>query len=277
MNGERGSIFAGTLVLMTILFSGVGAILLYTSGTQNLIERYRVRYARENEAGAILSAVTASMQSLVNDDADTERGNNRAAVLSAYEAYHLDITDISTGINTKLLSERILNTEAVRDALRADRLEVTYGWISAQYGSEKIIEAITKRRTAGKIRSVFPLINSFPLININTASEVLLSVLLQLSGIEAYKDKAYILKIKSSQSELADSDIAEILGVGTGHPVMGFLGVKTAFWKASFFAAGCTVDAVYAAVPYEKEFPRKVEKYILIEKHIRYKGERGEA
>ena len=276
MKRESGSVFAGTLVLIVIIFSGVGALMLYTSGVQKLTESYRMRYARENSADDVLSALTASMQSLVDDEADTKRGKNRDAVLRAYETYNLVLTDVSTGINKKLLSEKLVDTESVRDALMAGGLEVSYGWISAQYGSEKVIEAINKRRTTGTSRSPFPLINSFPLNNINMASETLLTVLLKITGIEEYKDKAYILQIKSSQSELTDKDIADILGVKPTHPVMGLIGVKTAFWRASFFVNGCAVDAVYGAVPYEKEFPRKVEKYILIEKHIRYGGDRRE-
>ncbi len=276
MKRESGSVFAGTLVIIVIIFSGVGALMLYTSGVQKLTERYRVRYARENAADDVLSELTAAMQSMIADEADTERGKNREAVLRAYEKYRLVLTDVSTGINKKLLSEKIVDTESVRDALMAGGLEVSYGWVSAQYGSEKVIEGINKRLTKSKEQSAFPLINSFPLNNINTAGEALLTVLLQVAGIEEYKDKAYILQIKSAQSELTDKDIADILGVGLTHPVMGLIGVKTAFWRASFFVNGCAVDAVYGAVPYEKEFPRKVEKYILIEKHIRYGGGRRE-
>lgn len=276
MKSERGSVFAGTLVIIVIVFFGAGALMLYTSGVQKLTESYRMRYARENSADDVLSALTASIQSLVDDEADTKRGKNRDAVLRAYETYNLVLTDVSTGINKKLASERILENEAIRDALVSDKFESAYGWISAQYGSEKVIEAINKRHTTGTSRSTFPLINSFPLNNINTAGEALLTVLLQVAGIEEYKDKAYILQIKSAQSELTDKDIADILGVKPTHPVMGLVGVKTAFWKASLFVNGCTVEAVYAGVPYEKEFPRKVEKYVLVEKHIRYRGEQNE-
>lgn len=88
MKSERGSVFAGTLVIIVIVFSGAGALMLYTSGVQKLIESYRMRYARENSADDVLSALTASMQSLVDDEADTKRGKNRDAVLRAYETYN---------------------------------------------------------------------------------------------------------------------------------------------------------------------------------------------
>ena len=48
-------------------------------------------------------------------------------------------------------------------------------------------------------------------------------------------------------------DIMKLLNVKINHPVIRFLGVKTAFWKVILHIDGIEVHAVYAAIPYQKE------------------------
>ena len=101
-------------------------------------------------------------------------------------------------------------------------------------------------------------------------SENFIKAVLELYGIKDSEKKAELVKEKIS-SDTTVKELSEILDVAESHDVFDIAGTKTAFWQVEFKTEIARVRAVFAAVP-EKENSKKIEKYILAEKEIYFKG-----
>ena len=270
MRGEEGSALAGALALTGMLSIGALALMARGHSLIRLTSSIGCLHAREAGAEGVLESLTGAMQSLCLDGADTGRGEHLQRLLAAYGEHGLMLTDVSSGINRRLLCGQIISSRSVQEAIASgvEGTDMQYGWVHARLGSEEVIRAIG---SYARGKAAFPLVNAFPPCNVHAVSEPVLAALLEAAGVKEPKDKAYRLKAQGASGELTEAELAELLGVSTGHPALQLVGSKTAFWKAEFIAYGCAVRAIYAAVPFEKE-PRKVEKYILLEQRVERKG-----
>jgi hypothetical protein len=129
---------------------------------------------------------------------------------------------------------------------------------------------IAREFSKEKTENLFPLVNTFPLVNIHFLSENCLKAFVASFSIEKGEEKSADLFAQSRQTFLQDTDIESILKVKNDHPALAFLGCKTAFWQIRYKTGGCAVMAVFAAVPDKKENPRKAERYMLVERSVRF-------
>ncbi|UKI54643.1 MAG: hypothetical protein L6V90_08150 [Treponema succinifaciens] len=183
--------------------------------------------------------------------------------------FELSVSDASTGINKNFTSKVILKSKAISGCIEANREDIfaEYGWINPKFSGKAVIEQAEKDFEG---KGTFPLINTFPPLNIFNMSGDFIKAVLELCRIKDAEKKTELIK-GSLNPDTTIKELAEILGVGENHPVFDLLGTKTAFWKIGFETEKARACAVFAAVP-EKENQRKIEKYILAEKKTFFKG-----
>lgn len=266
MRREDGWAFSGTLGLLGLLGLSACALMGRLPVTLKLMERHAAVIEQEERAESVLERLTDSMQSLRHDGADTWCGEHMQRLLASYGEHMLALTDVSSGINRRLQGSHIVFAPPVQAVLESglEGVEAHYGWMHARHGAEAEQKA---GRSHASGTGAFPLVNAFPLYNVHTVSEALLEALLEAFGIQSAGEKAHRLKAASGQGELGEAKLALMLGVEQSHRALEVIGEKSAFMQAEFFAHGCAVRAVYAAVPFEGE-QRKVERYTLIEKRV---------
>ena len=151
--------------------------------------------------------------------------------------------------------------------MQSDSVETNYGWINPKYADEDLIKSIKNDFNS---EDIFPIINQLPFYNVFEMSNDFLLAVLKFNNIQKPEEKTQAIQ-NALQQNLDIKKIREILSVPASHHVFDFIGTKTIFWKATFETDECKVCAVYAAVPDESN-QSKIQKYILVEQHIEFKG-----
>jgi len=88
--------------------------------------------------------------------------------------------------------------------------------------------------------------------------------------IKDSRKKAELI-VENLKAETDVKELAAVLDVNENHPVFNLIGFKTLFWKVAFETKQYSCNCVFAAIS-EADSPKKIEKYILIEKEILHKG-----
>jgi len=80
---------------------------------------------------------------------------------------------------------------------------------------------------------MWPVINTMPLFNVNIVDPFILKAVIEYPqyAIHDSEQKANQLLALREEKELSRLDIASVLGIGTEHPLMQYLGAETAFWE----------------------------------------------
>ena len=251
-----------SLCLMTLSV----IILVYTN--EKKLNSYKRKIVAEKKAENLLLDISEKIQLIKDEKNDFPGAASIEYLLAKYRQNNLILTDVSTGINKEFLKDEILESRALSQYLSTEDAQLSeYGWINPKYADNTKIEQI--ENDFGD-NSFFPVINEFPAYNLFAMNIDFLTAILSFHKISEAEDKAE--KIKNLTPEnLSDEKLCEILGVQRNHSVFDFLGTKTVFWNVSFETEDCMANAVFAAIP-QKNDKKEIEKYVLVERHISYKG-----
>lgn len=241
---------------------------LATAANEKRMGSYRKLIEERKRIDSVIFDMEEKIQPLKDSPSDSD-GHEILHLLSSACDYELSVSDVSTGINKNFTSKEILKNKAISDCIEINGEDIfaEYGWINPKISGKAIIEQTIKDFEEN---NTFPLVNTFPPLNIFNMSGDFIKAVLELCGIKNAEKKTEIIK-DSLNPDTTTKELAEILGTGENHPVFDLLGTKTAFWKVDFETEKARACAVFAAVP-KKENQRKIEKYILAEKKTFFKG-----
>ena len=264
-----------TPLAMTVIFSLsviVVSFSLYVAANERKINSYRKIIQAEKEANSIICNIEGAIQILKDYPCDSNDSFLVSSVL--YSVFNdcvktFSVRDVSTGLNKEFLGTAFYNNDAIHEYVsNCEESSFTkYGWINPKYVGEEILEEI--KSDYGN-DDLFPLVNTFPMFNLYNMEEKFIKSVMEFCHIEKANEKAVLLKKKLS-SDISKNELMSIIGVEETHPVFDFLGTKTVFWQVDFETEKCTASVVFAAIP-EVLNQKNVEKYILVEKNVLYKG-----
>lgn len=265
---EEGFSTPVALAVISSLYIITISVVILVHSTERKIGSYQRRVHAKAYALALLNNVSEEMQLLSKYENGLSDDVIVNGILSKFSQNNLQLADVSTGINKKFLKKSILENNAIAEyLLQSDSVETNYGWVNPKYADEDLIKSIQNDFNSG---NTFPLINQLPFYNVFEMSNEFLLAVLKFNNIENPEEKTQDIQ-NALQENLSIEKIREILSVPANHPVFDFIGTKTIFWKATFETDECKVCAVYGAVPDENN-QSKIQKYILVEQHIEFKG-----
>ncbi|MBP3773290.1 MAG: hypothetical protein J6I53_11485 [Treponema sp.] len=272
---EDGYTVLLTLALILVLMLALSGTLSLASAWKSRANALERRLSALGEADEILRKLALSMQSLASDESDTFDTDNYNAIISEFADCSLSLSDVSSGVNTKFWCKKITETQAVQSLLLSHD-ESEYSWLCPTLCNEETLSESLKSSGAKNATELFPLVNFLPLTNIYSLDEETVFALLSSLKTKNAEEKTEKLFEAVKSHTASDKEIAEILSVQMNSQAMAIFGTKTAFWKASLATDSCSVRAVFAAVPNKGEKPREVERYILFERKIEYRGSLNE-
>jgi hypothetical protein len=281
--------FAAALISGGVLFASTGITYFQTS-SNNL--------NKKEEADKFLDIIVEELQPLKFYQFDDKNNALINELCSKYENYMLEIIDVSSGYHLNFLSDidfsdnnltRLIfkdNSGAAflswlktnglstdknvwREFIKDEAWEVcvSYGWLhktgTASYAYRNICESFG----LSEIDKLFPLINDFPRMNINMVDPQMLYPLILRSSfnIERAKERADALANRLQSGPVLQGDISTILRIPLNHPLMGYLGTKTAFWRITYsMSPSLGVEAIIAAIQKKDGAIQEIEAYKLI-------------
>lgn len=253
--------FIFSLCLMTLTFC------IAVASSEKKINSYKKRIDAQKDAASLIFEITKSLQELKESQADFD-GSAISSLIENVCGYDFSIQDVSTKINRNFWSEKILKDSAISEYLAEnEKDETAYSWINPNFADAKITDDVIKDFEE---KNTFPLINTFPPLNIHFMSEDFIKAVFTFYGIKEIDRKVKALKEKSD-GQTSVKELSSLLELGENHPLFDLIGFKTSFWKLDFETDKCRCSAIFAAVP-DRDSQRKIEKYILVEKEILYKG-----
>ncbi len=257
-----------TPLAMTVIFSLsviVMSLSLFVYASQRKIISYENKIEIRNSIDLLISEMEREIQGLKEIKCDTYDDHEIKNLLNCLTGYEYTVCDVSTGLKRKFLSDRILCDKAFDRylSMHEEDTDVSYAWVNPQFADEKIIEGLQKEH---KKENLFPLINSFPLMNIYRMNDDLVKAVIDFYRIEEAERKTSELRSLLGR-ECEIKDIARVLEIGEGHPFFDLVGTKTAFFEFSFEKDGYEVKAVFAAVP-DVNDKKKISRYMLIDKTV---------
>ena len=284
-------------LVVLIMFLGVivGAVIFESSAVMKNFDRNRSDFREREKTRELLDAMVHSFGNLVDTDADYDENSILESIRSLYAAYNLTIRDISSGCNLNFLPDDVLSDPAMagflftggnadefirfrrycgfvteisewQSFLKEEALNavVCNGWFSALH-----VDSETGRMLAasyGKTgEELYPLMNDFPLINVNTMDTSLIAPLISRRSwrINGAAAKATALKNRLESGPVTEGELTSLLGLAENHEIYKYLGVRTAFWKLSFKNGRYKMDAIVAAIP--EKGVKTILHYSLIE------------
>jgi hypothetical protein len=255
------TIFSLSLIIISL------AMLISTS--EKRIKSYNKLINANSNAESLIREVGTQLQSFCNATCDYMDNDEIRFLQTLFPDNNLIISDVSTGINNDIINENLRNNPSLTTFLNlyGDEIQTSYGWINPIIADIQFVETL---KASYNTDDLFPLINTMPPLNIFYMSYEFIELILSFYGFTDAESKARTIK-ENITTDTQLSDIAAILGVPSNHRIFNLLGTKTAFWNIKMETDMCYINAVFAAVP-EKENSRNVEKYILVEKMVSYKG-----
>jgi hypothetical protein len=304
MNRQEGSAEFGALIILFFLASLAAGSAIFLSANMTYFQRNSHNAEEKHNADVLLREIVAEMQPLKNFEYDDERNVVLDRLTSAYAAYGLGFTDLSSGFHLDFLTDADLQEKNLREYLftggnaanfiawretnglstdknkwrlflkeEALRSCVSYGYIHDTQTDSFAFRSVSRSFNNATSDQLFPLVNGFPLININMAPVEILSPLIRRPSfkIEKAELKLETLENKLLQGPVMISDISSFLDIPKDHALFGYLGTKTAFWEIVFqYRPGMYVTAVVAAVPVKDGEIQEIDEYRLIDRSIHY-------
>ena len=302
MKKEDGFIeFNAVLVLFFIAAVVTGSV-LYASASINYTRADTRDFDEKTSAILLLDEIIEKMQMLSGFSYDNTHNALLSSLCSEYNNINLSFTDVSSGFNLNFISDinladssiaRILfldntgntfvswrnangltnNKENWRTFLKEDAFVhcASYGFLHIDDTESFGYRNISSSFSALDSEKLFPLVNNFPRMNVNMVNPEILRPLVMRNTfrIERPQEKANTLINRLKNESLSHSEIASILRVTVNHPLMGYLGTKTSFWKIEFsFSDFLKVEAIVAAIPYKNGVIQEIEKYELVERRF---------
>lgn len=267
-NKEKGF---STAFALTVIFSLCVieiSFAMIVSSNEKKINSYKESVNARKEADSIIFNIEKVLQLLNESPADIDE-NYIVSLISSVCNYDFKICEVSTGINKDFADEKFLKNEAIQKYIISNEKTayVEYGWINTKFANKQIIEQISKDF---ENKEIFPLLNELPPLNIYFMSEDFISAVLEYSKITNIDTKLEQIR-NNLNTDTTIKELASILEINENHMIFDLIGLKSLFWKIYFETDKYNCVAVFAAVP-KKEEQKTIDKYILIEKEITYKG-----
>jgi hypothetical protein len=298
---------AAELGAVTILFF-MSALLFGAARYITVNFTYFQRNSHEREekmkADKLVESMVADMQGLKEYGYDEKNNALLYRLQEKYQDYGLVIGDVSSGYHLDFLSDADLMDEKLQqylflngsssdfiawrsaNGLSVDKLKwrpfikeeawlscVSYGWINSSHIESFAYRVARASFERSNYEQLFPLVNDFPLININMAPPELLRPLITRASykIENSEAKNEAIKNRLSQGPLLRSDISSILEIPYAHALFSYLGTKTAFWKINFsYRPEMFVEIIIAAIPDKDRGAQEIKEYMLVDRRFYY-------
>jgi len=300
MKKDAGFIEFNTVLILFFIAALITGGVFYTSSAMNYSKADNNDFNNKLKADFLLDEIIEKMQTLCLYPFDDKNSEVITSICREYNTYNLEIKDVSSGFNLNFISDtditdasitRLLFTdnsgsdfltwrnlngltaskENWKELIKEEAWEyiVSYGWFNKDGLDSFAFRHISKTFLTTDIKKLFPLVNNFPRMNINMVNPEILRPLVTRSifKIEKANEKADTLIKRLEAGSLTHSEIASIMRVTVNHPLMGYLGSKTAFWKLNFkMPSGLKVEAIVAAKPLKDGKVQEIENYKLIER-----------
>jgi hypothetical protein len=288
------------LLFIAALVFGAGTVFCANS---IYFKKNKQQFDLKQDADKLLEKIVVDFQELKEEKSDSIYHPLIENLLVEYKNYGLEIKDVSSGIHLDFLpdsdlsdariSSYIFKNDNAADFIRYRNLNglitdveklrpyvkekifdfcKVYGWLSISHETSFAFKTISNSFKTANIKELFPLVNNFPLININNVNFEIVEIFITRKSfsIPNVKEKYQILKSKMEQKNMLDDiAIASILSVPVTNKIFCYFGGKTSFWQVTFNASAIyKVEAVIAAIPEEEGDHRKVSRYDLIERRF---------
>lgn len=300
MKKDSGFIEYSAVLLLFFIAAIISGGVLYASAAMTY-SRNDTRYF-DNRAAAdqLLDEIITKMQPLRLYPYDDKNNEVIALLCREYNNYDLQITDVSSGYHLDFLSDvdmadnnivrflfldntgtnftawRNLNGLSVSKSAWREYLKeeawascVSYGWLHKDDMESFAFRSISRSFAITAPDRLFPLVNDFPRMNVNMVNPEILRPLIMRDSfkIERPNEKADALINRLRGGPILHSDISSTLRIPVNHPLMGYMGTKTAFWKIHFIMSpSLEVEAVVVAIPKKDGAVQEIENYRLIDR-----------
>lgn len=254
------------IMCLSIIFSF--AILLVSSSVKKT-RAYKRMAEGNRETERVIEKFLSDFQEMRNEKNDRSTSEILEKILSDYSNYELKISDVSTGINEKILNEDFLKEESIKKLilLKGEKIQSSYGWINPHYAPVKLIKEVLSDYGKENTSDVFPQFSTLPYWNVfNMDDEFIKAIIEHFNIPDSERKTRKIRELINNDKLVSDREIRDILGVKESHSICDFLGLKTVFWRACAVINKEKVSLIIAAVPYRYENKREIERYIIVER-----------
>jgi len=299
MKNDNGFIEYNAVLLLFFICALLAGSVLFTSTVMNYSKTDKRDFDIKMEADLLLDEIIEKMQDLKYFSYDDKNNALLYSLKNEYSKYNLEITDVSSGFNLNFISDIDLADNTItrlifldntgnnfftwrnangmttdkedwKDFIKEEAYDycVSYGWLHKNDLESFAFRNISRSFLITNPDRLFPLVNDFPRLNVNMVNPDILRPFVMRSSfrIERQREKADTLIRRLREGSLTHAQIASIMSVTVNHPLMGYLGTKTAFWKLSFTMEPLEVEAIAAAIPQKDGSVQDIESYKLIER-----------
>jgi hypothetical protein len=300
MKHDSGAVEFNAVLLLFFIIAVISGGVLYAAAGMKYMQTDSRDFDERLAADQLLDTIIAEMQPLRLYPYDSADNALIAELCRKYENYHLEFNDVSSGYHLDFLSDADLADGGITEYLFADNtgaaftawrnihglsLEknrwrelvkeeawascVSYGWLHRDDTDSFAFRSISASFATAIPDKLFPLVNHLPRMNVNMIHPDMFRPLIMRDSfkIEKPKEKTDALAIRLRNGPILHADISSILKIPVSHPLMGYLGTKTTFWKLRFIMRpSLTVEAIVAATPKKNGGVQEIESYRLIDR-----------
>ncbi len=302
MNKDDGAAEFGAVLVLFFLAAILIGLSLYTAANMVYFQRNKNEFQETLQADVLLAEIVEAMQPLRSYDYDDRDNAFLEGLRRTYANYDLDFEDVSSGWHLDFLSDKNLadsklceylfatgnaagfidwrnlhglsvSKDGWKPFIKEDAWEscVSYGWLHVSQAESFAFRTISLSFSSADTNILFPLINEFPMMNINMVTPEAVLPLVGSTAFEIPKrtEKTEALKNRMLHGPMALADISYVLDIPVTHDIFIYLGTKTAFWKLRFKAKnGLYVEAIVAAIPEQYAGVQDIREYQLIDRRF---------
>lgn len=262
MKKDDGYSTAFGMIIIFILCFTIMALSMLVFAKNKKINKYENLYEKRNELIEIMYKIESDFQNIVDISNDNLQMNEFIKIFEKYEAYNIQIRDVSTGINPSVLSKDFLENESINNYIKNKNQLCDYGWINNKYASNSVLE---KLKVEFESNFLFPLVNNLPMYNIFFMDYDFLYTMLSYVGIPNSEKKAreIIAILDYDINSLNKENLCKILQIKNDHKIFEIIGFKSNFWEVKIQNEIFNSTIIFAGVPKNIE-SKIIEKYIPI-------------
>jgi hypothetical protein len=308
MKQDEGAVEFGTVLILFFLVTiGAGGI-LFAATSITYTQRNNEQIDQKIQADILLDQIVNEMQPLKEYTFDAPRNHLLEDLCLRYQQYDLQFIDVSSGYHLNFLTDEDLSDKLLADFIfingnsgnfttwrnmnglttnknnwreyvneEAWKSCVSYGWLHKDSSESFARKTIVQNFGTADINLLFPLLNDFPLMNINMIDPKILKPLVMRPSfnIDKPEEKLENLIQRLMSGPLFYGDISASLQIPVNHPLMRYLGTKTAFWKLHIAIEPSAkvsrpektkIEAIVAALPQKNGERQEIAEYRLIDR-----------
>ena len=302
MKKDSGFIEFNAVLLLFFMAAVISGGVLFTAAAMTYSQTGNHYFDNRLKADLLLEEIIAKMQPLRLYPYDNKNNEMLASLCREYGNYALEFTDISSGYHLDFLSDADIADSSIAEYLFTDNTGnaftawrnknglsvskavwrefikeeawkgcVSYGWLHKGDIESFAFRSISRSLPVTDPNKLYPLVNDFPRMNVNMVSPEIIKPLIMRKSfkIEKPNEKADALINRLRSGSILHSDVSSTLGIPVNHPLMGYLGAKTAFWMIRFIMPpSLEVEAVVAAIPKKGGAIQEIELYRLVDRRF---------